>query len=162
MCDWEHGISLHPVRGIRASSPYEGEVSWDFSSCGRNLGYILELQRQSPFETPLCSAKSGLLSSYEGYLRNLLEVLKGNSDASQSEAGDQGSLSTCHTDIGIPINFQEESGIIIFEALNSTCLLRCLGDVRPPVQMRRETRAFSRVSTGDSGNLSYCEMKDVP
>ena len=63
MLDWEHGIALHPMQGIRASSPAEGEVSWDFSSCGRNLRYILELQQGWPFETPLCSAKSGLLSS---------------------------------------------------------------------------------------------------
>ena len=41
---WEHGIALHPMEGIQASSPAEGDVSWDFSSCGRNLGYILELQ----------------------------------------------------------------------------------------------------------------------
>ena len=61
--DWEHGIALHPMQGIRSSSPAEGDVSWDFSSCGRNLGYILELQRGWLFETPLCSAKSGLLSS---------------------------------------------------------------------------------------------------
>ena len=45
MLDWEHGIAVHPMQGIRASSPAEGDVSWDFSSCGRNLGYILELQR---------------------------------------------------------------------------------------------------------------------
>ena len=44
MFDWEHGIALHPMQGIRASSPAEGDVSWDFSSCGRDLGYILELQ----------------------------------------------------------------------------------------------------------------------
>ena len=61
--DWEHGIALQPMLGIRASSPAEGDVSLDLSSCGRNLGYILELQRGWPFETPLCSAKSGLLSS---------------------------------------------------------------------------------------------------
>ena len=61
MFDWEHGFALLPVQGIRASSPAEGDVSWDFSSCGRNLVYILELQRGWPFETPLCSAKSGLL-----------------------------------------------------------------------------------------------------
>ena len=61
--DFEHGIALQPRQGIRASSPAEGYVSWDFSSCGRNLGYILELQRGWPFETPLCSAKSGLLPS---------------------------------------------------------------------------------------------------
>ena len=45
MFDWEHGIALHPMQGILASSPAEGGVSLDFSSCGRNLGYILELQR---------------------------------------------------------------------------------------------------------------------
>ena len=71
MFNWEHRIALHPLHGIRASSPADGDVSWDFSSCGRNLGYILELQRGWPFETPLRSANSGLLSSYDGHLRNL-------------------------------------------------------------------------------------------
>ena len=63
MFDWEHEISLHPMQGIRTSSPAQGDVSWAFTICGKNLGYILELQRGWPFETPLCSAKSGLLSS---------------------------------------------------------------------------------------------------
>ena len=71
MFDWEYGIVLHSMQGNRASSPAEWDVSWDFSSCGRNLGYIRTLQRGWPFETPLCSAKSGLLSSYEGHLMNL-------------------------------------------------------------------------------------------
>ena len=31
---------------------------------------------------------SGLLSSYEGHLRNLLEAWQGNMDASRGEAGD--------------------------------------------------------------------------
>ena len=43
--DWEHVIVLHPMHGIQASSPAEGDVSWDFLSCGRNLGYIFELER---------------------------------------------------------------------------------------------------------------------
>ena len=71
MFDWEDGIALHPMQAIRASSPAEGDVSWDFSSCDSNLGYIRELQLRWPFETPLCSAKSGILCSYEGHLRNL-------------------------------------------------------------------------------------------
>ena len=71
MFDWEYGIALHIMQGNRASSPAKGDVSWDFSSCGRNLGFILELQRGWPFETALCSAKSGLLPSYDGHLRNL-------------------------------------------------------------------------------------------
>ena len=33
-------------------------------------------------------------------------------DASGGEAGDRGSLSTWHSDIGTPIHFQEESGIV--------------------------------------------------
>ena len=63
MFDFELEIALHPMQGIRTSPPAEGDVSWDFSSCGRNLGYILELQQSWPFETPVCSPKSGLLSS---------------------------------------------------------------------------------------------------
>ena len=71
MFSWEHDIALHEMQVNQASSPSEGYVSWDFSSFGRNLMYILELQRGWPFETPLCSVKSGLLSSYDGHLRNL-------------------------------------------------------------------------------------------
>ena len=71
MIDWEHGIALHPMQGIWASSPAEGDVPWEFSSGGRNLVYIVELQRGYPFQTPLCSAKSALLFSYDGHLRNL-------------------------------------------------------------------------------------------
>ena len=44
MFDWEQGIALHQMQRIRALSLAEGDVSWDFSSCSRNLGYILELQ----------------------------------------------------------------------------------------------------------------------
>ena len=71
MFDWEYRIALHAMQGNRAQSPSEVNVSWDVSSFGRNLAYILELQRGWPFETPLCSAKSGLLSSYDYDLRNL-------------------------------------------------------------------------------------------
>ena len=53
MFDWEYGIALHAMQVNRASFPSEGDVSYDFSSCGRNLGYIRELQRGWPFETPL-------------------------------------------------------------------------------------------------------------
>ena len=71
MFDWENGIVLHATQGNRDSFSSEGDVSYDFSICDINLGYIIELQRRWPFETTLCSAKSGLLFSYEGHLRNL-------------------------------------------------------------------------------------------
>ena len=34
--------------------------------------------------------------------------------------------------------------------------------MRPPVEVRRGTRAYSRVSTGDSDIPSSCKMKDQP
>ena len=71
MFDFEYGIALHAMQGNRASFPSEGDFSYDFSGCSRNLVYIPELQQGWPFETPLSSAKSGLLCSYEGHLRNL-------------------------------------------------------------------------------------------
>ena len=50
MFDWEHGFALHPKQGIRATSPAVADVTWDFSSCGRKLGYIIQIQRGWPFE----------------------------------------------------------------------------------------------------------------
>ena len=102
------------MQGNRASIPGEGDVSWDFSSCGRDLGYILELQRGWPFEAPLSSAKSGLWSSYDGHIRNLSQAWQDTSDASGGEVGDQASLSSFQRDIEIPINFQKESGLVFF------------------------------------------------
>ena len=63
MIDWEYRIAMHAMHGDQASFPREGDISYNFSSCSRNLGYIRELQRGWPFETPLCSAKSGPLCS---------------------------------------------------------------------------------------------------
>ena len=54
------------------------------------------------------------LSRYDGHLRNLNYAWQDHMDALGSEAGDQVSLSSFHSDIGIPINFQEESGIVTF------------------------------------------------
>ena len=58
--------------------------------------------------------------------------------------------------------FRKSQASSPFEALNSVCLSRCQRDVRPPVQIRTEPRAFCRVSTGDSDILSSCERKDKP
>ena len=112
--NWEYGIALHSRQGNRASFPSEGDVSYDFLSCGRNLGYIRELQRGCPFETPLCSVKSVILCIYEVHLRHLNSAWQDNTDTSGGEVGDQGSLSSLHRDIEIPINFQEESSLISF------------------------------------------------
>ena len=114
MFDGEHGFALPAMQGNQASSSGKGEVSSFFSTCSMNLGHILEFWRGWTFKTRVCSAMSGLLSSYEGHLRNLQKAGQGNTDASRDDAGDPVSLSSWHRDIGIPINFQEESGILNF------------------------------------------------
>ena len=76
--------------------------------------YILELRRGWPFETRVCSAKSGLLSSYDGPLGKLNYAWQDNTYASGGEPGVQAFLISLHSYIGIPINFHEESGIVTF------------------------------------------------
>ena len=65
------GLLYMQCRGIEPHFPESGMSHGISRLVARNLVYILELQRGRLFETPLCSAKSGLLFSYEGHLRNL-------------------------------------------------------------------------------------------
>ena len=58
--------------------------------------------------------------------------------------------------------FKKSQASSPFEALNSAHLFMCQRDMRPPVHMRQGTRAYSRVSTGDSDIPSSYEMKDEP
>ena len=50
--------------------------------------------------------------------------------------GDQASVSSFHRDIGIPINFQEETGLRAFRNTDLRGPLEVSSDMRPPVQMR--------------------------
>ena len=54
-------------------------------------------------------------------------------------------------------NFQASSK---FEAVNPTWLSNCHRHVRPIFEMKWRPRAFSRVSPGDSDNVSSCDMND--
>ena len=72
------------------------------------------------------------------------------------------SLSSFHRDIGIPINFQEESSLFSFGSLDLREPLEVSRDVRPPVHMTRGTRVSSRISTQESDIPSSCQMKDEP
>ena len=49
-----------------------------------------------------------------------------------------------------------------FEALNSAHISKSQMDVRPSVQKRLRTMAFSKISRADSDIPSSCEMKDEP
>ena len=75
---------------------------------------ILGLRRGRPFETQVCSAKSGLLSSYDVHLGKLNYAWQENTESSGGEPGGQVSLISWHSYIGIPINYHEGSGIVTF------------------------------------------------
>ena len=122
------------MQGNRASSRGKGEVSWVFSSCSINLGYIFELRRGCPFETRLCSEKSRHLSRNDGHLRKINEAWQVNTDTSGIQAENQASFSSWQTDIGIPITFQEESGIVTFWSIE-LCM---------PLEVSRDLRTLSR------------------
>ena len=79
---------------------------------------------------------SGLLSSYDGHLRNLNYALQENTDASGGEAGDRGSLSRGTVILGFLSIFKKSQASSPFEALNSVCISRYQRDVIPPFQMR--------------------------
>ena len=53
--------------------------------------------------------------------------------------GDHSPISNFHSDIGKPINFQEESGLGPFGNTELRGPLKVSSDVRPPVQMRWDT-----------------------
>ena len=55
---------------------------------------------------------SGLQCSYEEHLKNLHHASQGNTHPSRVEVRDTGSLSISHSVIGIPINFEQESGMV--------------------------------------------------
>ena len=123
--------------------------------------YILELRRGWPFETRVCSEKSGLLSSYDGHLGKLNYAWQENTDLSRGEPGGKASLISWHSYIRIPIIFTKSQASSPFEALNTAQLSKSQMDVKSSVQKRLRTTAFSRVSSGDSDIPSFCEMKLV-
>ena len=64
--------------------------------------------------------------------------------------------------LGFLLIFKRSHASSPFEALDSMFLSNCQRDLRPPVKMRQETRAFSRIYTGNSDIPSSCDMKHDP
>ena len=122
--------------------------------------YILELRRGWPLETRVCSAKSGLLSSYDRHLVKLNYAWQENTDASGCQPGGQALVGTVI--FVFQSIFTKSQASLPFEALKSAHLSKSQMDVRPSVQKKLRPRAFSRVSTWDSGIPSSWEIKDDP
>ena len=75
--------------------------------------------------------------------------------------GDHSPLSSLHRDIGIPINFHEESGLGRFRNTDLRGPLELPIDMRPPVEMIWDIG----FSLGTAQNIDIplsCEMKQEP
>ena len=113
-------------------------------------------------KTFVCSATSGLLSRYDGHLRNLNRLGRKIRTLLEVSQKTKAHFLVGTVILGFLSIFQKSQSSSPFEALNSVCLSRYHSDVIPPIQMRRRTMDFSRVSTGDSDIPSSCEMKHEP
>ena len=82
----ECGISLETLQQKRASSRIEGRISLFFSSCGRKLGFPLELRWGPPGPALVYSGKSSLHASSEGPHRIPLQSVPGPRSSSGAEA----------------------------------------------------------------------------
>ena len=83
-------------------------------------------------------------------------------DASRGEAEGNRPLLVATVILVFLSIFMKSQALSPFEALNSAQLSMCQKDMKPSVQKRWRTMAFSRVSTEDLVIPSSCEMKDEP
>ena len=112
------------------------------------MRYILEFRMGWPLKSRDCSTMSGLLSSYDGYIRNLNSVWQDSMEDFRSEAWNRVHFLVLTMILGFLTIFKKCQASSTFEALNYASLSTCQRDVRPLVQMRWRPTAFCRVSTG--------------
>ena len=74
----------------------------------------------------------------------------------------QGPFPVAPVILGFLSIFKRSQASSPFEALNSMLISSSQRDVRPPVETRWESSAFSTFSTGDSDMPSCCDTKDKP
>ena len=124
--------------------------------------YILELRRGWPFETRVCSAKLGLLTRYDGHLGKLNYAWQEIHTLLEVSREAKLPLLVFTVILVFLSIFTKSQASSPFDAMNSAHISMCQKHVRPSVQKRGRTMAFSRVSTGDSVIPSSCEMKYEP
>ena len=113
-----------------------------------------------PFKTRVFSVTSGLLSSYDGYLMDLIWLGRTIRMLLEVWHETEGHFLVGTVILGFLTIFKKSQASSAFEALNSACLSRCQRDVRPLFQKRWRPRAFCRIFTGNSDILSSWDMKD--
>ena len=127
MFDWEHGIALHPMQGIRASSPTEGMShgisrvaagTWDiFSSYSGDGHSKLHFGQRSQDSCLFRTDTSGIQTRFGRIIKILLEVKWETKRPFLDSTEILGFLSI----------FKKSQSSATFEALNSVGLLRYQG-----------------------------------
>ena len=105
---------------------------------------------------------SGLMSSWRDTSGLYLRLGRTIESPLVERQGTQGPNPFATVILGYLSIFKRTQASSPLEALNSTCLSGCQGDMRPSGEMRRGSKAFSMVCTGDSDIPSSWEMKDKP
>ena len=87
----------------KASSHFEGRISWFFSSCSRKLGVPIEVRRGLQRPARVSSGKASLHASCQGPLGIPLQSLPGPRSSYGVEGRTSGFLSSADMDLGLPL-----------------------------------------------------------
>ena len=148
------GIELHfPARGMSHTISRVAAGTWGIFASYSGDGHTnLHFVQRSQDSCVVRTDTSGIQTRFGRIIQTLLDV--------RWETKPPFLVST--EMLGFLSIFKKCQASSRFEALNPVCLSRYQSDVIPPIQMRRRTTSFSRVSTGDSDIPSSCEMKHEP
>ena len=119
------------MQGNQASSFSEREVWLFFSSCSGKLGYVLQSRRGKSLKTFVISATSGLLSTYDGHLRNLTRLGRTIRMLLEVRQETKAHFLFGTVKLGFLFIFKKSQASSPFEAFNSVCLSRYQSDVIP-------------------------------
>ena len=132
----EGAISPETPHWKRASSRFEGRISWFFSSCSRKLGVPLKLQQGPHGPARVASVKSSLHGRCVGPLRITLQSVLSPSSSSGAEARTSGFHSSADMDFGVPMEFQKGSqASSLVETCKSAFLSSCNSSVWLPIEL---------------------------
>ena len=140
----EGGISLEMSQWKRASSRFEGRISWFFLTCGSNLRVPLELRRGHQGPARVASGKPSLHANSERALGIPLQSLPGTRSSCGVEAGTSELFSSADMDLGVLSSFHRGVSLILCGDMQ----------VRSPLEMEKQCQASCHIDIGIGGFLS--------
>ena len=114
----------------------------DFLELRQEPGVYSRVMAGWNFNTRVSSATSALLSSYDGYIRNLISASHDNTDTSRSVEWHRGLLSNSTVILGFLTIFKNCQASTKFEAVKSTWLSSCQQGCEAPFRVEVETYGF--------------------